>query len=671
MPNNLFNYIFKITSDAKSVTADMGKLHASVVKVDNGATHLDKSFTAAFNHIRNDVKTIKLDSILNQIDRTASGITSLNQPGMDLSSNMYELSAMTGVAGNKLKEIEGYARDTGKEFGLGAAGGAESFKLILGQLSPEIAKFPTVLSAMGKSVAVTSKLMGNDQVGAANLLTTAMNQYGVSLDDPVQASAVMAKMMNTMAAAAGEGSAELPAQQAALEQSGMAASAAGVKFEETAASIQVLDKAGKKGSEGGVALRNTLAKLSEGRFLPKDVKNELAAAGVNINTLGDKSLSLADRLTPLKKIMGDSALVTKLFGAENSNAALALINGIDEQRRLTAAITDTNAAYDQAAIIMESPMEKNKRLQAQIDDFKISIFNGSNGLIGYASVIGQTASDFGNLLPIISGAGKVFSTLTSATKLQALWTGIVSGATSVWTTVQGAFNVVMAMNPIVLIVLGVMALIAAIVWVASATEGWGDAWDHTVKGSKLIFQAFVEGVKNFFNTMVNGIMIGINYIKKGWYEFKNSMGIGDEADNNKMLAKIHADTEARKNAIVDGAKKVADLSKQGADEFVLAAKSVKFKQKEEAGISDPVIPGIDNKNTKGMGAGGGNTEKTKTNQAIATGGTKHNYITINLKDLVGVLNIQGKDFKDSAQQMEAQVVDALARILAMSTTAAN
>ncbi|RWX00913.1 phage tail tape measure protein [Flavobacterium cerinum] len=670
MSNTLFNYIFKITSDAKSVAADMGKLHASVVKVDTGATHMDKSFTAAFNHMRNDIKTIKLDSILNQIDRTAAGIETLNQPGMDLSSNMFELSAMTGVAGAKLKEIEGYARATGKEFALGAAGGAESFKLILGQLSPEIAKFPTALDAMGKSVAVTSKLMKNDQVGAANLLTTAMNQYGVSLEDPVQASAEMAKMMNTMAAAAGEGSAELPAQQAALEQSGMAANAAKVSFEETAASIQVLDKAGKKGSEGGVALRNTLAKLSEGRFLPKDVQAELAKAGVNINTLGDKSLSLADRLTPLKKIMGDSALITKLFGTENSNAALALISGIDEQRRLTAAITDTNAAYDQAAIIMESPMEKNKRLQAQIDDFKISIFNGTNGLIGYASVIGKTASDFGNLLPVISGAGKVFSTLTSATKLQALWTGIVAGATSIWTGVQGAFNVVMAMNPIVLIVLGVMALIAAIVWVASVTEGWGEAWDHTVKGAKLIFQAYVEGVKLYFSTMVNGIMIGINMIKEGWYEFKNSMGIGDEADNNRMLAKIHADTEARKKAITDGAKKVADLAVQGANEFALAANSIKMKPKEEAGISDPAIPGIA-KTANSGGGGAASSEKTKTNQAIATGGTKHNYITINLKDLVGVLNIKGSDFKDSAQQMETQVADALGRLLAMSTTASN
>lgn len=670
--NNLFNYIFKITSDAKSVTGDMGKLRASVVQVDAVAVKMDKSFQHAFDDLRKDIKTIKMDSILSQVDRTAQGIADINKPGMELSSNMYELSAMTGVAGKKLQEIEGYARATGKELGLGAAGGAESFKLVLGQLSPELAKFPKVLQGMGRDIGITSKLMGNDQVGAANLLTTAMNQYGVSLDDPIKAQAEMSKMMNTMAAAAGEGSAELPAQQAALEQSGMAAKAAKVSFEETAAAIQVLDKAGKKESEGGVALRNTLAKLSEGRFLPKDVQAELQAAGVNINTLGDKSLSLADRLTPLKKIMNDSALVTKLFGAENSNAALALIGGIDEQRRLTEAITGTNAAYEQAAVIMESPEEKNKRLKASIEDVEISIFNATGGFIGYADVLGSTASKIGGLLPIMNGAWTVISTLTSATKMQALWSSIATGATTLWTGVQGAFNAVMAMNPIVLIVLGVMALIGAIVWVASVTEGWGEAWDHTVKGAKLIFMAYVAAVKWEWDTMVNAIMIGLNYIKAGWYEFKNAVGIGEESENDRMLAKIHADTEARKKAITDGAKEVVKMAADGANEFKLAAGSIHMKPKEdEAGITDPLgIPGAA-KDTKGGGGKTGTPDTKKTNEAIATGGTKHNYITIHLGELIGIKANTFNGTRKDAEAAGQQVTDELLRVLAMTTTAGN
>lgn len=668
--NNVFNYIFKITSDAEKVTAGMAKLNAGIDKVELSAKSMDVTFHKAFSDIKSDLATIKMSSILDQVDRVANGLNTLNGPGMALSTNMYDLQAITGVAGEKLKEIEGYARQNAKTFGGSASAGVESYKLILSQLSPEIGKVPIALKKMGENVAVTSKLMGGDTAAATELLTTAMNQYQVSTADPIKASKEMASMMNIMAAGAKEGSAELPQIKSALEQAGMASKAANVSFAESNAAIQVLDKAGKKGAEGGVALRNMLATLSEGRFLPKDVKKELADAGVDINKLGDKSMTLADRMKPLKKIMGDSALITKLFGKENSNAALALINGIPEQERLTKAISDTNVAYEQAAIVMQSPEEKNKRLKAQIDDFKISLFNGTNGLLGYASALGDTARDFSNLMPILSGGGAIITTLTSATKRQELWTKIVAGSTKAWSVAQAIFNGIMAVNPVVWIVLGIMALIAAIAWVVTSTEGWGEAWKHTVNGAKLLFQAYVESVKFYFNTMVNAIMIGINFIKKGWYEFKESVGMGDSTQNQQMIAKINADTEARKKAVLDGAKKVANLAVAAKDEFVLAGKSVKWKEAaqktEDAGITAPNMPGVaQNPNAPGK------EKKTKTNEAISTGGTKHNYITIHLKSLIEALTIQGKDFKDSSDQMSEQTQDALLRLLGSAVTAGN
>jgi TP901 family phage tail tape measure protein len=672
--NNVFNYIFKITSDAQKVTAGMDKLNASVDKIQSSTVNMDATFKKSFGNMQRDIATIKLSSILDQVDRVANGLNTLNKPGMDLSTNMYDLQAITGVAGDKLKEIEGYARQSARTFGGSAADGVESYKLILSQLSPEIAKVPTALQAMGKNVAITSKLMGGDTAAATEVLTTAMNQFQVSTADPIKASAEMSNMMNIMAAAAKEGSAELPQIKAALEQSGMAAKSANVSFAETNAALQVLDKAGKKGSEGGVALRNMMATMSEGRFLPKDVKAELAAAGVDINKLGDKTISFAERMKPLKSIMKDSALVTKLFGKENSNAAIALISGISEQERLTKAITGTNTAYEQAAIVMESPLEKNKRLQAQVDDFKISLFNGTNGMLAYASVIGNTTRDFSDMMPLVSGASKAIGFMTSATKMQEFWTSVVSKSTRIWSGVQAVLNATLWGFPVLLIVAGVIALVAAIAWVVSSTEGWGEAWKHTINGAKLLFQAYVESVKFYFGTMVNGIMIGINYIKRGWFEFKESMGLGDSSANLKMISQINADTEARKKAVVDGAKKIASIGLAAKDEFVLAGQSVKWKKaakKTEEGIAPPTVPGTAATTNGGGANGNGKGSKTKGNEAVATGGTKNTVINITLKDLIGVLNIQGKDFKDSSQQMAEQSQDAFLRLLAMATTAGN
>ena len=52
-----------------------------------------------------------------------------NISGVALNSSLADLSAIAGVTGDKLKEIEGYARDTAKTFGTDAASSVESYKL--------------------------------------------------------------------------------------------------------------------------------------------------------------------------------------------------------------------------------------------------------------------------------------------------------------------------------------------------------------------------------------------------------------------------------------------------------------------------------------------------------------------------------------------------------------
>ena len=657
--NNVFNYIFKITSDAEKVTAGMNKLNATVDKIQHGTVNMDATFKKSFGNMQRDIATIKLTSILDQVDRVATGLNTLNKPGLDLSTNMYDLQAITGVAGDKLKEIEGYARQSAKTFGGSAADGVESYKLILSQLSPEIAKVPTALQAMGKNVAITSKLMGGDTAAATEVLTSAMNAYQISTADPIQASKEMAVMMNIMAAGAKEGSAELPQIKEGLGQAGLAAKSANVSFAETNAALQVLDKAQKKGAEGGVALRNMLATLSEGRFLPKDVKAELAGAGVDVNRLGDKTLSLAERMKPLRGIMSDSALMTKLFGKENSNAAIALISGISEQERLTKAITGTNTAYEQAAIVMESPLEKNKRLQAQIDDFKISLFNGTNGMMAYASVIGDTTRDFSNMIPLISGAGKVLSFMTSATKMQALWTTIVTKAQWLW-------NAAMTANPIGLIVAGVALLIGYIATAITHFDSFGAAMTLLLGPVGFVISAFMA-------------------LKDHWASITEAFSSGGIIAGFKRIGIVLLDTILKPvQQLLELIAKIpglGGLAGSGAAsikamrakmDLITPGEVQKKAMKKADGIAAPIIPGTAaNTNGGANGKGDGKGSKTKANEAIATGGTKNTVINITLKDLIGVVNIAGKDFKDSSQQMANQSQDALLRLLAMATTAGN
>lgn len=413
---SIFDYQFNVggnfTAAMDGMAESTGRFRAAVEQSSSGLAKWEQKF-AVFG-LASDY-----------IDRASQAFQSLSLSGITLDSQMHDLSAVAGVVGEDLKKIEGYARESAKAFGTDAAVAVEGYKLLLGQLTPELAKCPEALKAMGESVQVTSKLMGNDGVAAAEVLTTAMNQYGVSLDDPMEASRKMAEMMNVMAAAGQEGSAELPAIKVALEQCGMAAKAANVSFEETNAAIQVLDKAGKKGSEGGVALRNTLAILGQGRFLPKQTQEELAAVGIDINKLADTSLSLKDRLDMLKPVLNDAALFSKLFGMENANAARALVQGSYELGRLTTAITGTASAEEQAAIVMDSYAERQARINQQFEDFKISVFQATGDFTLWVGTISSALIPYAQLIPLVQG---LWSGMMAIKNLQwaSMWSSITT-----------------------------------------------------------------------------------------------------------------------------------------------------------------------------------------------------------------------------------------------------
>jgi len=424
---SVFDYIFNIggnfTTQMNGMAGAAGNFTAQAAVAENASGKLTSAL-AKFSYAKDVAQNM------------ASGLDSLMQAGIRLDSQMHDLSAVAGVTGEGLKQIERFARESAKAFGTDASVAVEGYKLLLSQLSPELGKYPEALRSMGDCIQTTSKLMGGDGVAAAQVLTTAMNQYGVSLENPTAASEEMARMMNVMAAAGQAGSAELPAISAALQQCGMAAKAANVSFEETNAAIQVLDKAGKKASEGGVALRNVLGQLSKGRFVEKQAAEELQKAGIDVTALGDNSKTLKERLEMLKPMLNDSALLSKFFGVENANAARALIQGTESLQDFTDAVTGTNSATGQAAVIMGSYAERQARVNQKIEDFKISVFQATGDTAIWAGTITRLLVPFAQILPLLEGVGKGLA-LIRLINAKKIFTDIRNGADSCITSMRG------------------------------------------------------------------------------------------------------------------------------------------------------------------------------------------------------------------------------------------
>ncbi|MBP3353452.1 MAG: phage tail tape measure protein [Bacteroidales bacterium] len=617
----------------------------------------------------------KVNNITSYLRDWSSTLNEVNTPAIALNSSLADLSAIAGVTGSKLKEIEGYARKNAKTFGGSAADAVESYKLLLSQLSPTLADAPQAMQLMGENISILSKTMGGDTIAAAETLTTAMNQYGISLDNPMEASRKMAEMMNVMAAAANEGSAELPQIKQALEQAGMMAKSAGVSFSETNAAIQVLDKAGKKGAEGGVALRNVMSILSQGRFLPKVVLEELQTAGVDVDTLTDKTKTLTERLRPMQTIMNDSALFVKTFGRENSAAAMALVQNIDEIARLDTAITGTNTAYEQADIIMDSYAEKQARINARIDDIKISLFSLTGNLGILANVASSVLIPFAQMMPLFSGLYNVISNnwdnivnvskigyktiIKHLTRMQiaATFTGGYFNLMAL--EIKGACKIISSAIKSIPIIGWILAGISAIISIFKLL------WDKCENFRILCFviweviKGIFSKIGDLFSWLWDKITVIASMVAKPFiaiYEWIKG-----------LFSKIINWISEKIGKLLEWIKKL--LPKDWFDKGVAAGRESWNKDHPDNGITPAGLPGME-------GLPDMNTSSSKVPHNVSSGvesavsgGTRNTQITINLGKMIENIVFNG-GYAENKQAMTREIEEAVARILYMATTTA-
>lgn len=350
-----------------------------------------------------------LNQLKEGVDNIRDSFNDAIEPGIRFETAVAEMSGITNMEGKELDALADKARNTAKVFGVDAANAMGVYKDLLSKITPELKKAPDALEIMSNNVMTLSKTMQNDVPGASAAMSTAMNQYKVSLDDPMKAAQTMTDYMNIMAAGTVEGSAEIKEVAEALKQTGNVARTFGVEFAETNSAIQLLDKSGKKGSEGGIALRNTIVKL---QAPTTDAVKQLKAAGVSIETMQNQSISLTDRLRALTPVMHNATIMSALFGGENLASAMALIDGVDQIDTWTEAIQGSTSAVDMAGKQMDTYAEKQKRMQAFIDDLKISFFEFVEPiapvlevlgvLVGALVTLGTVAWSIGQIMTLVS-----------------------------------------------------------------------------------------------------------------------------------------------------------------------------------------------------------------------------------------------------------------------------
>ena len=540
---------------------------SSLAKVRKGFEELGKKAEEAqekaerFGSVCERIGKLQFKNMTDMLDRSVQAFEEATGSGMEYEQAMADLVAITGIAGKELEEIGRVARKTGEDSGLGATGAVNAFTLLASQI--QIDKIGLQgLMALQKETITLAQAAGMDMTDAATAMAATINQFGLEATEAN-------RVINVLAAGSKYGAAEISDLAQSFKVAGSTAAAAGLSVEQTAGALEVLSQSNLKGAEAGTALRNILLKMQ-------------TVLGIDFTKNG-----LDDALAALQPKLDDVTYLAKLFGAENIAAAQYLITNAQAVGELTKQVTGTNVAQEQAAIRTDTAAEAYKRLQAKMDDVKISIFEATGALAPFIAVTGDALPIIASLMAVIGSTAQTIdffhkhTVLAKAAIVAKTAAELASvGVMKMVAAGQAALNAVMSANPVALVVLAIAALVAGLIALYNRSESFRKVVDALWDGLKRVASVV-------YNSVITAFERCLNTVKTLWKTFKQLIGLGGEVEEEG--GKVAAAGEGMASANERAAKSTVvlnnGLDKQGKSLATVAGLEERLnglKQKQKA-----------------------------------------------------------------------------------------
>ncbi len=273
-------------------------------------------------------------------------------------SALRDLQAITGVTEQSLDFFRESAVNMSAAFGETPAAILEAFKLA-GSAKPELLESGEAMTEFTKQALTLAKASRMDVADAISSLTTIMNANGASAEDA-------SRYINVLAAGAQKGAKEVDFLAEAFQNLGAIGKTSGLSIEEQTALLETLGEKGfNSASVAGTNLKGVILTLLE------DTRN-----------LTEGKLDLNKVFQNYNAIAGDAAELTNIFGRENVAAAQAVLMSSERVNQLTAEVTGTNSANEQAAIQMQLLDERLARVGTSWDRMWAS-WAGGESIIGW------------------------------------------------------------------------------------------------------------------------------------------------------------------------------------------------------------------------------------------------------------------------------------------------
>ena len=437
------------------------------------------------------LRTIELTSIIQQVQMVTGALGGLAEPTMTFEQAMADLSAITGSVGEELEDLTKTARKVGMESGLGAAESARAFAILAGQIDVPIEQ----LKELQRQTILLAQAGALPLEDAANAVAGTINQFGYEASEA-------SRVVNVLAAGSRAGGSEVVDLAESFKVTGAAAHSAGVALEETAAALEILAQNNTKGAEAGTAMRNMLVAMQT--KLGIDISKTGFAGGLDI---------IRHKLNTMGSETERASFLAKSFGRENIVAAQYLLENADAVRAMTAEVTGTNSALEQAEIRNETWAHKMEVARAKMDEMLISLGNVTGSILPMGAIVGEQIGKFAMFTPLIVQAGNAIRGL-------GLKTIIATG-------IQHGFNVALSANPIGAVILAVTALVAAVVYAYKHIDGfkqeitalWASIkrlWD-SLKGDLMpIFEAVGKVIKGVVMLYVKLLAKHVQILARMW-----------------------------------------------------------------------------------------------------------------------------------------------------------
>jgi hypothetical protein len=303
-----------------------------------------------------------------------------------------------------------------------------------------------------------------------------------------------------------------------------------------------------------------------------------------------------------------------------------------------------------------------------LQSFKSDMINGLGSITGW---IQENSTTIDSLIFAVGTAYSIYNgwmLLMEAKKAIMVAyntiTTVITSLTKGWSFAQIALNSAMEANPIGLIIVGVLALVAAIIYAWNKFAGFRGV----IMGVWEVMKGFGEIIKTYIVERVKGLISGIGSIATAFKElFSGNWSAAWDA--TKEGIKGIAGTEAKKNAIEAG-KKLGENFNNGFEKGQSEDSKINFSldklmpkpgalsgNKSNTGDADTIA------NTGDSEGLVGSTQAKSGITGITGGGSRNTNINISLGNLIETFNIKSETIEEGIDHMREIVTEQLLRVL--------